>query len=126
MYRRAHGRQCARWVHAAVHAHPIRVLVHRRMWLTMKQYVHRAVLKTLPQMVAVPTLSHATYEYTLISDSALAVWIQGIRDQNSAVTLPELIRQREQLTTCYAKLVRATTIELMSQLFDRRNFSVNH
>jgi hypothetical protein len=112
--RRGRRKECARWFYSAVRAYPGKVLVHGRYWLPMKQFVTRAVLRTLPQMVLTPTLSHATYQYTLISDSSLVVWYQILRDKCSAVTLPALIRQREELNACYAKLVISTTSDVSS------------
>ena len=122
MCNRTRCRESAALYLTAVETHPMKALVHTRLWRSMTLHVRGAVHRHLPQIVAAPSLGQsATHQYTYISDSALVVWwYQHIIDQCSASTLPEPIMQRELLTICYAKPVTATTAELMSQLFRRR------
>jgi hypothetical protein len=64
--------------------------------------------------------SYTRVLWGLIDDNVLIAWSQDVKYSSPVTTLQQLVEQRQQMlaSVAYARLVRVTARELMSELFE--------
>lgn len=101
--------KCETWLDDSLCICADRVIVPRRSWPGLKQYMRMVVCAAVSQLSRMLTLGHASQLCTSIK----------VREQCTVSSLSMLIAQRAEMQERYTMLIDGTATEMMSELLQK-------